>query len=268
MLRGKLPLVIGVILGIIAGSIAYMSIKKERERIKRGWEVGQILVAAQEIKAGTKLTSDMLTVGTMPLKYIRDGMLRPSNKGFIIGQPVSTDIHANDPIFDYDIEVVNVTEGLSKMIQKGGRAVSLSIFGSAAVANWVRPNDHVDIIGVFKDPNTRQQVAMTLLEDVIVIATGQYTGENFKSATKDVRGQVSYSNITLYVLPQEAEILILAQNMGSLYLTLRNPEDLSSLTSKGRVTLDTIFTGDRTMELKAIRRKVLQQGVKIIRGGQ
>ncbi len=267
MVKGKLPLVIGVVLGIIAASIAYISVKKERERIKKGWEMGQILVARTEIKAGTKLTSDMLGVGVMPIKYIRDGMLKPTNRGYIIGQPVTTDIHANDPIFDYDIEVVNVTEGLSKMIQKGGRAVSLNIGGAAAVANWVRPNDHVDIIGVFKDPNTRQQMAMTLLEDVIVIATGEYTGENFKSATKDKTGQVTYNSITLYVLPQEAEILILAQTLGSLYLSLRNPDDLSSLTQKGRVTLDTIFTGDRTMQLKAIRRKVLQTRPEIIKGG-
>jgi pilus assembly protein CpaB len=109
-------------------------------------------------------------------------------------------------------------------------------------------------------------MAMTLLEDVIVIATGEYTGENFKSATKDKKGQISYSDITVYVLPQEAEILILSQNLGTLYLSLRNPEDLSPSSQKGRVTLDTIFTGDRTMELKEIRQKTLQK-VKIIKGG-
>jgi len=267
MVKGKLPLIIGIVLGLIASSVAYISVKKERERIKKGWEMGQILVARTEIKAGTKLTSDMLSVGVMPLKYIRDGMLKPTSRGVIMGQPVTTDIHANDPIFDYDIEVVNVTEGLSKMIQRGGRAVSLNISGAAAVANWVRPNDHVDIIGIFKDPNTRQQMAMTLLEDVIVIATGEYTGENFKSATKDQKGQVSYSNITLYVLPQEAEILILAQGLGSLYLSLRNPEDIASLEQKGRVTLDTIFTGDRTMKLKEKRRQILQKRPEIIKGG-
>jgi len=266
-MKGRLPLIIGIVLGIIAALIAWQSVKKERERIRRGWEEGQILVASQEIKAGSKLTSDMLTIGTLPIKYIRDGMLKPANRGYIVGQPVKADIHQNDPIFDYDIEVANVTEGLSKMIQKGGRAISLTIGGAAAVANWVRPNDHVDIIGVFQDPNTRQQMAMTLLEDVIIIATGEYTGENFKSATKDKKGQINYSTITVYVLPQEAEILILAQNLGSLYLSLRNPEDLSSLTTKGRVTLDTIFTGDRTMELQKLRKQSIQK-VTIIKGGQ
>jgi len=267
-MKGRLPLIIGVVLGIIAALIAWQSVKKERDRIKDGWKVGQILVATTEIKAGTKLTGDMLGIGLMPIKYIRDGMYRPNNRGIIIGQPVVTDIHANDPIFDYDIETANVTEGLSKMVQKGGRAISLDISGSAAVANWVRPNDHVDIIGVFSDPVSRQQTAMTLLEDVIIIATGEYTGENFQAATKDKKGQISFSNITVYVLPEEAEILILAQSLGSLYLSLRNPEDLSSLTTKGRVTLDTIFTGDRILELQKQRIQIRKRDVTIIKGGQ
>ncbi|MBN2693118.1 Flp pilus assembly protein CpaB [bacterium] len=264
-MKGKIPLIIGIVLGLIAALVAYFSIKKEKEKYQKGWELGQVLVVSKDVKAGEKLTNDMLTIRPMPKKFITNGMIKPNDRGFIVGQPVITDIQRGDPLFYYDIEKVNVTEGLSKIIQKGGRAVSIRASETSAVGYWIRPNDHIDIIGMFRDPNTRQQIAMTLLENVIVIATGEYTGENFKTATKGKTTKISYSTITLYVLPQEAEILILAQEMGSLYFTLRNEDDLSMLDEKGKVTLDTIFTGERAMEMAVIRQKMIKQ-ITIIRG--
>ncbi len=266
MVKGKLPLIIGVVLGLIASFVAYFSIKRERDKIQKGWELGVVLAATRDIKVGEKLTNDVVTTRQLPKKFITEGMLRPNNRGFIIGQPVITDIQKGDPLFYYDIEKVNVTEGLSKIIQKGGRAITIKVDDVSSVGNWIRPNDHVDIIGIFSDPNTRQKMAMTLLENVIIIATGEYTGENFKTATKGKTQAIKYSNVTLYVLPQEAEIILLAQDLGKLTLTLRNEDDLSLLEEKGRVTLDTIFTGDRTMELQEIRKQTIQK-VKIIRGG-
>ena len=260
MTKTKIPLLIGIVLAVLAAFIAYYTVNREKERYANEWELGQILVAATNIKAGQKLTSDMLEVGTLPKKYIREGMLKPNRRGFLINQPIITDIRAGDPLFDYDIEQVNVTEGLSKMIDPGNRAISLK--AGSAVGHWIRPNDHIDIIGLFKDPNTRQDIAMTIMENVTVLATGQYTGDNFKSATKDNTGQLSYSELIIYATPAEAEIMLLAETLGNLRYSLRNSEDLSSTEGKGeKVSIDTIFTGDRMLEerkLRTRRKKTIQ----------
>ncbi len=254
MTKTKIPLIVGVILAILASVIAGYTVNREKERYASEWETGQILVASKPIKAGEKLTSEMIGIGTLPKKFIRDGMLKPRQRGFIVNQPVISDVKEGDPLFDYDIEQVNVTEGISKMIGKGNRAISLK--ANSAVGHWIRPNDHIDIIGIFKDPNTRQNIAMTLMENVTVLATGQYTGDNYKSATKDETGQLSYSEIIIYATPNEAEIMILAESLGELRYSLRNSEDLSQTEGKGeKVTIDTIFTGDRMLEEKVLRRK-------------
>lgn len=267
MLKGKLPLILGIVLGFVAAFMTVNHIKKERQLARKGWELGNILVATTTIKQGEILTNDKMEERPMPLKFITEGMLKPDNRGFVIGQPTVTDIQQGDPLFYYDIQTTDATTGLSKMVKTGGRAVSLNIGGVNAVANWVRPNDHVDIVGIFTDPNTRQQFAMTLLENVIVIATGKHTGNTYKTAQKKSGGgPLSYGNITVYVLPQEAEILILAQKMGQLTLTLRNEEDVAPLQDKGRVTIETILTGERIMELANIRRKTIQIP-QIIKGG-
>ncbi len=88
----------------------------------------------------------------------------------------------------------------------------------------MRPNDHVDIIGTFKDPQTSEQVAVTLLQNVIVLATGKITGTTNVNLIPE--GQREYNNVSLLVIPEEAEILVLAQELGALTLSLRNEDDI------------------------------------------
>ena len=100
-------------------------------------------------------------------------------------------------------------ERLSKAVRKRGRAMSMDVNERSSVGMWVRPNDHVDVLGTFRDPNSNQMVAVTLLQNVIVLATGQTT-----AATQSSRARQEYGTVTLLVLPEEAEILVLAQELG------------------------------------------------------
>jgi pilus assembly protein CpaB len=68
--------------------------------------------------------------------------------------------------------------------------------------------------------------------------------------------------VTLLVLPEEAEIVVLAQELGSLYLSLRNPEDISIFEERARTTIETLLTGERVKKLQQRRYRTIQ----IIRG--
>ncbi len=127
----------------------------------------------------------------------------------------------------------------------------------SSVGLWVRPNDHVDVLGTFRDPATNQMVAVTMLQNVIVLATGQLT-----EASHSRRSDNTYSTVTLLVLPEEAEIMVLAQEQGSLYLSLRNSEDISIFEERARTTIQTLITGERVKELQKRRYRTIQ----IIRG--
>ena len=70
--------------------------------------------------------------------------------------------------------------------------------------------------------------------------------------------------MTLLVLPEEAEILTLAQEMGTLTLLLRNPEDLDSQEKRIAVDQKAVFTGERASELQQKRYRTIQ----IIRGNR
>ncbi len=119
--------------------------------------------------------------------------------------------------------------GLSQVIEKGKRAISLSIAGAPAVAGLVQPSDNVDILGTFTFPsptNPRQveSVTLTLMQNVSVIATGsRIAGQSSGGRDRQAGG---YSTVTFAVTPREAELLVFAQQTrGQLYLSLRYPED-------------------------------------------
>ena len=66
-------------------------------------------------------------------------------------------------------------------------------------------------------------VTRTLLQDVLVLATGQQTAQSLSEGG-------NYSLVTLEVLPHEAEVLTFAEQMrGRLTLVLRNPNDQASV---------------------------------------
>ena len=67
------------------------------------------------------------------------------------------------------------------------------------------------------------------------------------------------------MLPAEAEILVLAQELGGLYMTLRNPEDLDVYQERARTTITTLITGERVKKLREERYQTIQR-IKIIRG--
>ena len=51
------------------------------------------------------------------------------------------------------------------------------------------------------------------------------------------------------------EILSLAEDLGKLRLTLRNEKDMGLMQSRGRTSYQTIITGERLQQFKAMRKK-------------
>jgi len=78
----------------------------------------------------------------------------------------------------------------------------------------------------------------------------------------------SYATVTLQVMPEAAEMLVLAQELGSLYLTLRNPEDTDlSEQHQTATSLRTIASGERTHMISQKQTKQFQN-IEVIRGGR
>ncbi len=261
MLKGKTPLVVALVLGLLAGVIAYSAIKKKEADVRRGWNLVPVVVAAQDIPEGTVITFEMISQRSVPEQFVTSSVVRPDSASYVVNQKVLVALQAGDPLLWSQFETTKAAERLSTKVQKKARAITIEAKNTTAVGGWIRPNDKVDIIGSFRDPQTDENVAVTLLQNIIVVATGKITGTTNVNLIPE--GQREYNHVSLMVLPEEAEILVLAQELGSLTLSLRNEDDVDLIEERGRATISTLLSGERTRVLEQKRREIIQ----IIKGG-
>ena len=260
MLKGKTPLIVALVLGLFAGIVAYSAIKKKESDVRRGWNLVPVVVAAVDISEGTVVTFDMISQRSVPEQFVTSSVVKPDSASYVVNQKVLVPVQAGDPLLWSQFETTKAAERLSTKVQKKARAITIDAGKAVAVGGWIRPNDHVDIIGTFKDPQTNENVAVTLLQNVIVLATGKITGTTNVNLIPE--NQREYNNVSLLVIPEEAEILVLAQELGSLTMSLRNEDDVDVIEERGRATINTLLSGERTRVLQQKRFNTIQ----VIRG--
>jgi pilus assembly protein CpaB len=260
MLKGKTPLVVALVLGLLAGVVAYSAIKKKESDVRKGWNLVPVVVASQDIPEGTVVTFDMISQRSVPEQFVTSSVVKPDSASYIVNQKVLVGLQTGDPLLWSQFETTRASERLSTKVQKKTRAVTIEASTTSSVGGWVRPNDHVDVIGTFRDPQTNESVAVTLLQNVIVLATGKITGTTNVNLIPE--NQRDYNTVSLLVIPEEAEILVLATELGALTLSLRHEDDGDMIEDRGRATIQTLLSGERTRVLQERRREIIQ----VIRG--
>ncbi len=258
MFKGKAPIIFAIVLAIVSAVLAWRAIKVKEREVTEGWELRRVLVASETIAPGTLLTESNVARGEMPANFVYDSVILPDELQSALNAEVIVPIHQGEPIHWYQLQGLREASKLSTAVRPGFRAITINVDDAASVGRWVRPNDIVDLIGTFRDPLQRELTALTLMQQVTVLATGS-TSTSISSSSENN----NYNNVTLMVMPQEAELLTLAQEMGTLRLALRNREDLATLEKRGRTTLDSLTRDERLIELDQARRAMMT----IIRGG-
>jgi pilus assembly protein CpaB len=264
VLPGKAPLLVALALGIGAGAIAWAAMRTRERKLRDRWQTTHVLCAKVDVPEGTELAAAMIAVKEIPAQFITGSFIQADEDGTLrqetpVGQRVMVPLKAGDPILVSHFESLR-EPGFSTLITPKGRAVTIEVQEKSAVGLWVRPNDHVDVIGSFRDPPTQQLRSMTLLQNVVVLATGRITANTAYVPEEEKR----FSTVTLLALPEEAEMLTVAQELGTLTLLLRNPDDLDAQEKRSVVDEKTLFAGERASELQRQRYRTIQ----IIRGNR
>lgn len=116
---------------------------------------------------------------------------------------------------------------MTYVVPQGHRAVSVAVNEVAGVAGFITPNDRVDVIVTTQIPgNDRESISKIILENIPILATGQVTDQKEGKP-------VVVPTVTLDLLPEDAEKLVLSASKGSLQLLLRNITDSGQVDSKG-----------------------------------
>jgi len=237
-MKQRFLLAIAVAMGLLAAFLTKLYLSdmeegfKKREADLRGrYRPSEAVVFWNDMPQDSLIKKDDMGHSMVPASALRPGAVRVEDYEQLVGKRTVNYVAKGKVVFWSDIEGGEMTlhSGFSGEITKGMRAHSINVGGSASVSGLVRPNDKVDVIGTFvldspDRPNEKEQVTLTVLQNVNVLATGRETSRSMSRISADRAS--SYSMVTLEVTPREVETLVACeQNRGKLTLALRHPED-------------------------------------------
>ena len=191
-----------------------------------------ILVAARPIVAGTLLrTEDMTWQDTGPGGTGAGDLVRGQvSDADFQGAVARRDFSAGEPLIAADLVKSNERGFLAAALKPGTRAVSISVDASQSVSGLILPDDRVDVLLIqsFGDSVAdiaRKQVGETVLADLRVIAVDQSLNLVAKTALADRRVIAAESQlpklVTLEISPRQAEVLLVASQLGRLGISVR-----------------------------------------------
>ncbi|MFA0694564.1 Flp pilus assembly protein CpaB [Vibrio sp. 10N.222.49.C9] len=196
-----------------------------------------VVVASQEIEAGTIIEEQYLTTKLMEVDWINENNY--SDQSELIGKVVANTIYAGEVLHKLRFTVPGEGSTLAALIPENKRAVTIRVDDVIGVAGFLLPGNKVDILNTVSY-GKNSAATQTVLKDIKVLAVDQTAKTNENSP-------IIVRAVTLEMTPKEAEKLLTAKSKGSIQLTLRNPHEV---------------------EKKVVRRYVPRPSVTIIKGTQ
>jgi pilus assembly protein CpaB len=215
---------------------------------RRPWTMVPVVAAARDLPEGTRISLEMLSVRSVPVMNVTASVVKPDAVEYAVGQKLEFPLQAGDPLLWAQFDVSRKNKRFD--IMKRGRAYTIPVMELKTLGGMLVPKEEVDLLMIItpndSDPKTPQgSRAVTLLQKVRLLAVGGVTTLNIG------RVQQRFTDLTFLLVPEEVEILSLAQHSGPIAITLRKTED-EELISRGETTLQTLLSGVR---LKALERK-------------
>ena len=187
----------------------------------------QVLVAASNIQAGTKLTAGTVRWQVWPKSAV-DSSFITANGGADIGKIIDgtvarTPLIAGEPLSTTKVVHADAVGFMAAQLAPGMRAVSIGISVESGAGGFVLPNDRVDVLLTQPVAGVQRSfAAKTILDDVRVLAVDQTFGQ--VAEEKVVVGKTA----TLELTPRQAEVIARAGASGTLSLSLRPLADNSA----------------------------------------
>lgn len=221
MKSSKLPYLLATVLALVAGVAMFTYTASTEQRVNEKNATASALVAVQPVPAGTSL-DDALAAGlirqeTLPKSSVPAEALSSvtsSNGDLLALSPVARGqllLLAN-----FGEELIDPT---TLTIPAGMIAVSADLEDPQKVGGFLAPGSDIVVFATYPNPkNDNEDITRVLLPRVKVLAIGAQI-----AASQD-RGTKAASVVTMAVNQQEAQKLVLAQKLGSLYLGLLGPD--------------------------------------------
>lgn len=228
-IRALIMLAVALVLGGITVFLVNNFLKSEvgdQGRVQKLRTV-PVVVAAQDLKSGTKLEAVMLTAVDWPAETVPEGVY--ADVATVIGDkpPVLLqETKRGEVILPYKLSPHGARGGLPARIPEDMRAATIPVTEITGVAGFIAPGDFVDVLHTSAVGRSDElPVTRVLMQNVQVLGVDQVSSED------DAKPKI-VNAVTLLVNPESGQRLTLALATGSLSLMLRNEFDASLLATK------------------------------------
>jgi pilus assembly protein CpaB len=218
--RGLVLLVIGLFLagGSVLVAHSYLQKMTVQPGQAQAKEVAAIVVARGEISYGAPISFEMLRLQEWPAEAVPPEAFTALEEvlGASTQQPrrARRSMVAGEPVLRSKVSEFGEKVTIADMIDPAKRAMAIRVNDVSGVGGFVTPGDRVDVL-LTRRLNGDNMITTTVLQDIVVRGTDQLADEDLDKPNVA-------RTVTVEVKPEEAQRLALAQEAGTLSLTLRN----------------------------------------------
>ncbi|MBR0939095.1 Flp pilus assembly protein CpaB [Bradyrhizobium jicamae] len=183
---------------------------------------GTIVVAGASLPFGTVLTPDNVTEIAWTEPKLPDGAFASKTDLLKDGRRVVLNaVERNEMIVKSKITAPGQRASLSVLLEEGQRAVTIRVDDVRGVAGFILPGDRVDVVLLRSETQKgeTESSADVLVQYVKVLAIDQLANDRQDQPTVATVAKA----VTLQASPDQAQKILLAQNIGKLSLVLRQP---------------------------------------------
>lgn len=259
-MRNKLALVVAVVLGLIAVYGVARMIQGEKQKYEEKFRTVRVAAAGKRIVAGTVIDRSCLLREETKDGRVLLGIEKPEtavtgenimvgDEDRLIGLTINRTVERGDDLLVSYFR--QPAEKLDTQLHLGERAITLRVDAITGVASNITPGSHVDIIGTFPlaQPGTAGPVkaagaaasrTLLLFQNVTIIAVDNRLRDEEYAPSAGGQRSRTYGSVTVAATPLEANVLVFAQQYGTLTLALRPPAD-SAMAGASEVNESNVF---------------------------
>lgn len=244
-MKGRMGLLISIGAGVFA-VIAMMLYLNAREGSLMDQAAPQdVVVTTRDVLANTALDERFIQVVKVPRKYVQPGALKSPQE--VVGRVSAVPLPRGSQVLGTTL-LEGGRESLSFNVPRGMRVIALAVNDVTGVGGELRRGNFVDVLGVFEygvpsgsqggeiTYSQERTEAITVAQNVQIMSVGMDVNATPVPAPQAEEGTPmpnaapappagAITNVCLLVTPEQVQQLVLAQQIGTMTLSLRSSLD-------------------------------------------
>lgn len=254
---GKKLLIIAIACGVLAALLGWAYLKAKESQYKAAYRpVNQVKVSVvvpnTDIGKAQTLKREQVAALDVPSEYLPSNVVMAEDWPRLEGRMTLMPLQTGRPITWDAVEQDGVSR-FSENVELGKRVKTVKVSKINSFDGMLRPGDRIDLLGSFsagdvglqQQPNYADDVVMTVLEDIAVLAAGREDAkgrkyENYYDRSTPDGFNMNFSTLSLMLTPAQVARVELAEKSGELVAVLRHPKDTSSA-ALGQTTVSSLL---------------------------